>query len=63
MIKAILILGLLGLVLFVGLDAKRKFYDPKLRIVSAKTELKQLLDNYEIKNGDLIFHTSKSRLS
>jgi hypothetical protein len=58
--KAILILGLLGLILFVGLFAKRKIYDPKQRIESAKTELKQLSENDEIKNGDLIFQTSLS---
>jgi phage terminase large subunit-like protein len=58
--KAILILGLLGLILFVGLYAKRKFYDPKQQIESAKTELKQLSENDEIKNGDLIFQTSMS---
>lgn len=58
--KAIIILGLLGLIIFGGLSAKRKFYDPKHRLDNAKTEVKQLADNYEIKNGDLIFQTSLS---
>ncbi len=48
--KIIFILGLLGLTIFGGLYAKRKFYDPKHR----------LDNNDEIKNGDLIFHTSIS---
>lgn len=58
--KAIIILGLLGLTIFGGLYAKRKFYDPKQRLDSVKTEVKQLADNDEIKNGDLIFQTSLS---
>jgi uncharacterized protein YycO len=58
--KGIIILALLGLTIFGGLYAKRKFYDPKHRLETAKTEVKQLADNEEIKNGDLIFQTSLS---
>ena len=58
--KGIIILGLLGLTIFGGLYAKRKFYDPKFRVDNVKTEVKQLADNNEIKNGDLIFQTSLS---
>lgn len=58
--KGIIILALLGLTIFGGLYAKRKFYDPKHRLDNAKTEVKQLADNDEIKNGDLIFQTSLS---
>ena len=58
--KGIIILALLGLTIFGGLYAKRKFYDPKHRLENAKTEVKQLADNDEIKNGDLIFQTSLS---
>ena len=58
--KGIIILALLGLTIFGGLYAKRKFYDPKHRLDKAKTEVKQLADNDEIKNGDLIFQTSLS---
>lgn len=58
--KAIIILGLLGLIIFGGLSAKRKFYDPIHKLENAKTEVKQLADNDEIKNGDLIFQTSLS---
>ena len=39
---------------------KRKFYDPIHRLEKAKTEIKQLSDQDEIKNGDLIFQTSHS---
>jgi hypothetical protein len=59
--KGIIILGLLGLIIFGGLYAKRKFYDPKHRLDNAKAEIKQLVNNDEIKNGDLIFQTSLSR--
>jgi uncharacterized protein YycO len=58
--KGIIILALLGLTILGGLYAKRKFYDPKHRLDNAKTEVKQLADNDEIKNGDLIFQTSLS---
>ena len=58
--KGIIILGLLALTIFGGLYAKRKFYDPKHRLDNAKTEVKQLTENDEIKNGDLIFQTSLS---
>lgn len=61
--KGIIILGLLGMIIFGGLYTKRKFYDPKHRLDNAKTELKKLADNDEIKNGDLIFQTSLSRQS
>ena len=58
--KGIIIFGLLGLTILGGLYANRKFYDPKHRLDNAKTEVKQLIDNNEIKNGDLIFQTSLS---
>lgn len=58
--KRIIILGLLGLIIFGGLYAKRTFYDPKHRLENAKEEVEQLSDNNEIKNGDLIFQSSIS---
>jgi hypothetical protein len=58
--KVIIILGILGLTIFGGLYAKRKFYDPKHRLEKAQTEVKQLADQNEIKKGDLIFQTSLS---
>ncbi|MBC7524488.1 MAG: YiiX family permuted papain-like enzyme [Flavobacterium sp.] len=58
--KGIIILALLGLTIFGGLYAKRKFYDPKHRLDNAREEVKQLAANDKIKNGDLIFQTSLS---
>lgn len=58
--KTILILGLLGLTIFGGLYAKRKFYHPKYKLENAKNEVKKLAEQDEIKNGDLIFQTSLS---
>ncbi|MES2621181.1 MAG: YiiX family permuted papain-like enzyme [Bacteroidota bacterium] len=58
--KAIILFGILGLVVYGGLYAKRKFYDPKHRLENAKKEAKKLADQDEIKNGDLIFQTSLS---
>jgi hypothetical protein len=60
MLKRILIFGLFGLLVIGGLYAKRKFYDPRHRLDNAKSEVEQLADNDEIKNGDLIFQTSLS---
>ena len=61
--KLIFTLGLLGLIIFSGIYLKRKFYDPKHRLETAKSEVKKLADKEEIKDGDLIFHTSLSRQS
>ena len=58
--KLIIALVLLGLIIFGGLYAKRKFYDPKHRLENARTEVTKLADQGEIKNGDLIFQTSCS---
>jgi uncharacterized protein YycO len=58
--KSLLISGLLALIILCGLYAKRKFYDPKYTLDNAKTEIKKLADEGEIKNGDLIFQTSLS---
>lgn len=58
--KAIIILGLLGVIIFGGLYTKLKFYAPKHRHENAKKEVKKLSDKVEIKDGDLIFQTSLS---
>lgn len=60
MIKKLSLLALLALLIIGGLYAKRKLYDPKLRIDNAKTEVKLLIENNQIQNGDLIFQTSLS---
>jgi uncharacterized protein YycO len=58
--KVVIILGLFGLTIFVVLYFKLKFYNPKHRLEKAETEVKQLVKNDELKNGDLIFQTSLS---
>jgi hypothetical protein len=58
--KLITILFLLGLLVIGGFYAKRKFYDPKHRLVLAKNEVKELTNKNELRNGDLIFQTSLS---
>jgi hypothetical protein len=54
---------IIGLVILAKLYAKQKFYDPNYDINNEKIDVKQLEQNNEIKNGDLIFQTSVSRQS
>ena len=61
--KTILLIGLIAVILFGGLYAKRKYYDPRQRIEHARKEVKQLTDSNELREGDLIFQTSLSRQS
>jgi hypothetical protein len=60
-IKNILIYSTLGGLLVIGgLYAKRKIYDPRHRVANAISEVKSLVKENEIQNGDLIFQTSLS---
>ena len=59
----IIIIGLLVLVMFIGLYAKRKLFTPQVRSYNADTRVMQLAGSDEIKNGDLIFQTSLSAQS
>jgi uncharacterized protein YycO len=61
--KTILLIGLIAIILVGGLYVKRKYFDPKKRIDKAKTEVRKLVDNSELREGDLIFQTSLSRQS
>ena len=61
--KIILAIGFLGLLLLVGIYAKRKYFDPKHRIEKANNEVASLETKNELQNGDLIFQTSLSRQS
>jgi hypothetical protein len=58
--KGIIIVGIVGLAIVGGLNAKRKFYDPQKRLENTKTIVKQPAEKDEIKNGDLIFQSSLS---
>lgn len=61
--KTILLIGLIALIIVGGLYAKRKYYDPRQRLDNARTEVRILVDNSELREGDLIFQTSLSRQS
>jgi len=61
--KGFIILVIVGLVIICGLYAKHKYFDPKNRLDNARHEIKGLVDNDKIQNGDLIFQTSLSRQS
>ena len=56
----ILVLVTLGLV---GIYAKRRIYDPRQKLALVDKQLSKLIDNDEIKEGDIIFQTSLSRQS
>lgn len=61
--RILIITGLLALIMFGSIYTKHKFYDPKQRVNNANKEIKKLVDNDELKNGDLIFQTSLSEQS
>jgi hypothetical protein len=59
----VIIIGLLVLVMFIGLYAKRNLFGPRVRPTNAGATVMQLAGSDEIKNGDLIFQTSLSAQS
>jgi hypothetical protein len=61
--RTIILIGLIALIIVGGLYGKRKYYDPKQRLDNAKTEVRRLVENNELREGDLIFQTSLSRQS
>lgn len=61
--RIFIVSGIVGLILIGAIYAKRKYYDPRHRIVSARKEINALVDQGEVHNGDLIFQTSLSRQS
>jgi hypothetical protein len=61
--KKIFLIGLVIIVLFVGLYAKKRIYDPRHRMELAKKEVELLTKQNEIKDGDIIFQTSLSNQS
>lgn len=61
--KGFIVLVIIGLFIICGLYAKHKYYDPKHRLDNARYEIKQLVENDKIQNGDLVFQTSLSRQS
>lgn len=61
--KIIILLGFIVLIIFGGFFVKQKFYKPNFLLDKTKTEVKQLIENNDVKNGDLIFQTSLSSQS
>ena len=61
--RTILLIGLIAIILVGGLYAKRKYYNPRKQLDNARTEVRKLVDNSELREGDLIFQTSLSRQS
>lgn len=61
--KSIILFGLILLFVAGGLYAKKKYYDPSHRLDNASKEVKKLVANDDIKEGDIIFQTSLSAQS
>ncbi len=51
---------MLAIAILGGLYAKKKLYDPKLRLNNATDKVSELVAQNDIQNGDLIFQTSLS---
>src|SRR5882757_7813435 len=51
------------LLITAALYAKRKFYDPHKRLGNASKQVVKLVENHEIREGDIIFQTSLSAQS
>lgn len=58
--KKLTIIVILGVAIVGALFAKKKFYDPKVRLNNATNEVSKLIEHDGIQNGDLIFQTSLS---
>ena len=58
--KRLFVIGLLGSLVVGGLYVRKKFYSPQQSYENAKKEVKQLVDNGTLIDGDLIFQTSLS---
>ncbi len=58
--KKLTIIVILGIAIVGALFAKKKFYDPKVRLNNATNEISKLIEHNGIQNGDLIFQTSLS---
>ncbi len=59
----VLFLAILGLIIISLIYVNKKIYNPKQKLNSTKKELKKLIGNDGLKNGDLIFQTSLSSQS
>lgn len=58
--KLIIIFISLTFLIWSGFYAKRKLYDSKHRLEIARTEIQDLKEDNELKDGDIIFQTSLS---
>lgn len=61
--KNILLVGLVVIVIVGGYYAKRRFYDPAHRLSIAADQVKLLLAEGKVQDGDIIFQTSQSAQS
>ena len=58
--KITIVLIIIGLILIIGLFAKRKLYDPVHRLDNARREISKITEKASMRNGDIIFQTSLS---
>lgn len=58
--RLFLTLAIIVLLVFAGLYAKRVWYDPKHRLSNATAEVDRLVADNGLRDGDIIFQTSRS---
>ncbi|MBS1560836.1 MAG: YiiX family permuted papain-like enzyme [Bacteroidetes bacterium] len=61
--KRIITFGVIGVVLIAGLYVKWRYDAPIRALEDARTNVRTMVEHGEIKSGDLIFQTSRSRQS
>jgi uncharacterized protein YycO len=63
--KQLLIVSIIGLILLIilGTYLKKRYYNPWVRLRDSKEQVKLLVDNNQLRDGDIIFQTSLSRQS
>lgn len=61
--KKIIVLVFVAVLVLGGIYAKKRYYDPRVRIEASQKEAQKLIGQNVLRDGDLIFNTSLSRQS
>jgi len=61
--KIILLFSIVVLLILAGLYAKKKYYDPQIKLIQARKQVNDLVEKNDIRDGDIIFQISNSKQS